>query len=824
MQQDLNLPLNEIDAKDMKTIKLPVIIILITFSLTNLNSTISYPEFQEIEVRFNPPKITSYKNTNYTTIEITGCRQHMKPGEPMIPYKTLKIKFTYKTEIESINVQATWQNIAGSYKIRPAPKPGIPDLVPPEESEPTPLIYNSPNPYPAKCYEYEIHNGIDLKTLKRATYLILRLYPVRYIPIEGRIEWTEKMRIDISYQTGNILQQEDPINLTVITSNTLLTYAQQYAQLKSKLGLSTRVVTTSWIYSNYNGVDNQEKIRNYIKDMVENYSTSFVTIYGDADQVPARYAYIPDGDPDDGDYVETDLYYADLDYTWNDNGDSKWGDLDNDQVDGFPDVLLGRIPIDTAQEANAYLNKLKNYNPNPAWFWRALLIGTDTFGGDEGIILKNYIEDNFIWDVYYVRKRYEGYNLSTAAVVSDINSGFGIVNFAGHGNYNVWSFGAGGYYTSSNAASQTNGYMMPIIFTMACLTGEWADADCIGEVFLFNSNGGGIGYFGASKLAWGYEDSGIYLGLAGEMDWRFNQALFLAMDSSQNVGAYLGAVWAEGIQNYISNHDIYTPYDSYGYLDWKTVAEYGTLLGDPALTFSPLSTYPYPFVTSNGNFSCVFVIGDTHSSWAGVPHGPWSGQAYSIDVTGATGVAGKLGEYVNRSVSGWVTMLDWDLLGGIASYNPDTGEVTILNTEDHLISVGGPKVNLVTYKFYKGLGIYWVNNETHDMMHSAGTGKDYVYDPSTMWMNADYAVIGIYLDNGRYVMLIYGITGYGTAAACAYLSAFDQFPSEQRNGTVILLYWEDANGNHWPDVGVDTFQILEEGLSVFHYFHLLQKS
>ena len=84
-----------------------------------------------------------------------------------------------------------------------------------------------------------------------------------------------------------------------------------------------------------------------------------------------------------------------------------YGDLDNDTVDGVPDLYVGRLPASTTDEASTLVDKIVNYSPINEWFMKSLLLGTDPFKfppkpwirGAEGEILKDYIEDNFVWAV-----------------------------------------------------------------------------------------------------------------------------------------------------------------------------------------------------------------------------------------------------------------------------------------------------------------------------------------------------------------------------------------------------------------------------------------
>ena len=290
----------------------------------------------------------------------------------------------------------------------------------------------------------------------------------------------------------------------------------------------------------------------------------------------------------DGVHVETDLYYADLQGTWNEDGDDNWGEVPDDNVDGYPDVYVGRLPASTSEEAEDLVEKVISYEDeefsDADWFTRALLLGTDPFKdyeGAEGEILKDYIEENYIWANFTTTKLYETQGtLSRQAIIDHINQGYGFVNFAGHGWPTYWYLG-NGYYYDSDAYSQTNGEKLPLVAAMACLTSRFAGSyECIGEKFLLNPDGGAIAYFGSTRVAWGYASSYVTEGLAGELDWRFFRAFFY------HGLREVGRVWAKALQEYIDNHPIDTYYEGYGYLDWKTVAEYGSPFGDPSLRLS----------------------------------------------------------------------------------------------------------------------------------------------------------------------------------------------------------------------------------------------
>ena len=552
------------------------------------NSTQSPPRMGPEIVCFEMPQIVKDPfNHTYDRLLMEGCSYITTSGHPMLPVKTVTFKLNPGYSVYRVAVEVTRvRELNGTYRVMPALKPAI--LVGNSSSsitEPDPAIYSSDRPYPGEWFTYRLAVGLDAETMTRVKYVIVRLYPVQYIPAEGRIYVAEEMKITVGYDgTPKFLTPK--ADLLIVTSPELEEHALGLASYRNSTGVRTVVRTTSWIYEHYDGRDEAEKIRNCINESVNTLGITYVLLFGDHDQVPARLVYIPDGaydhTPTDGSEVETDLYYADLQYTWDDNNDSKWGDLANDRVDGIPDVYVGRLPVDTPEEASAVVSKIIGYESSTThimeWFRRMVLVGTDPFDpkGAEGEIIKDYIAENFMWRDFTPIRLYEtAGNLSRHSVKLYIDQGCGILNHVGHGDIGSWRLPVG-YYTTSDAEAQTNGLQLPAVITLSCLTSRFSDAECLGEAFILNPDGGAIAYIGPTRIAWGYSGNDAINGLGGEMDWRLCKAFF---DGNREVGKF----WGQAITEYVQNHDIYTKYDNFYYIDWKTVAEYGSPLSDPTL-------------------------------------------------------------------------------------------------------------------------------------------------------------------------------------------------------------------------------------------------
>ena len=97
-----------------------------------------------------------------------------------------------------------------------------------------------------------------------------------------------------SYKKIQITDYRLPITdyqYIIITSPELANSFQPLIDSKIQKGLTATITTTSWIYANYTGRDNQEKIRNFIKDYYTYYSTEYILLGGDVEVVPYRGVY-----------------------------------------------------------------------------------------------------------------------------------------------------------------------------------------------------------------------------------------------------------------------------------------------------------------------------------------------------------------------------------------------------------------------------------------------------------------------------------------------------------------------------------------------------
>jgi len=204
-----------------------------------------------------------------------------------------------------------------------------------------------------------------------------------------------------------------------------------------------------------------------------------------------------------------------------------------------------------------------------------------------------------------------------------------------------------------------------------------------------------------------------------------------------------------------------------------------------------LADIPHPMVSQDNRLNHTIVIASS------TPHGPCGG-AHTMDVMGATLIATKLGLYANGGTPS--SAMD----DQIATYDPQTGTITLLDTTHNLITVGGPGVNMVT-KYYNDQRDQTGNHVLPAYFDRNSTGADYIYVNATGnayyveydaqgRKTADYALIELYHDtnHGRWILIIGGLGGEGTWAAAKVLSTLENW---NLNGDVVIVKYYDSDGN-----------------------------
>jgi hypothetical protein len=301
--------------------------------------------------------------------------------------------------------------------------------------------------------------------------------------------------------------EEGHYEYVVITLQALASYFEPLAEWKTRKGVPAKVVTREWIEANYTGANVQEQMRNFIRDAYQTWGAVWILLGGDTVQIPSRQVYAMDYEMGlDGNRIRCDLYYSDLDGTWNANGVSPYGEV-ADSVDMYPDVAVGRAPVENSTEAQVFVSKVLTYEQNPptGYALEMLMAGEvlwDNPFTDSGLGLDMIDEQCVPARFDPILKLYETLgNESRASVLAAMSAGQNVIFHDGHCFYDVMGVG-GSYLNRTDADTVSNGSRAFILNSIGCWPAA-IDQDCIAERFINNGNGGAVAFVGNSRYGWG---------------------------------------------------------------------------------------------------------------------------------------------------------------------------------------------------------------------------------------------------------------------------------------------------------------------------------
>jgi len=451
----------------------------------------------------------------YDALQIEGAEISADYGAPALPYKNLILSIPDGANVlhtELIDIDTT---LLYGLDILPGPEPLAVSSY--ARSEPTlwfdPAHYSSSAFLPSEVL-YSTEVGIAGQPA-----LYLTLHPLQYNPTLDQGSLALKMVIDVAFDSpvgiSEVLASpeyqfgyEVGGNYVIVVNSSFLSSVADFVDWKTSIGWDVSIRTVQDIYALYAGSDHAEELRNFIIDEYTTNGTLYYLLVGDCDVVPAREVWDPASGPGlDNGTEPSDLYFECLDGDWDANGNDLYGEM-SDAVDLFPEVSVGRLPVQNPIEAEHALELIISLESNPepgySWLQNFMLIAPDCFGPGDGVNMveemlnQKYLTGSF-FDVYRFYPT-DG-SLVSSNIEDLINFGVGMIDFFDHGAYDVWVDSL----TVPQALGFTNGNRSPFAFGMACETAAFdveAVEPTIGEAFFRAPNGGYHTYIAATRVAW----------------------------------------------------------------------------------------------------------------------------------------------------------------------------------------------------------------------------------------------------------------------------------------------------------------------------------
>ncbi|MFH1013220.1 MAG: C25 family cysteine peptidase [Thermoplasmatota archaeon] len=453
-------------------------------------------------------------------------------------------------------------------------------------------VYESTHPFPTDKFWYR--TGAGLHGEDHIIYVTLFLSPLTYEPLNNIVTEHMKASISISYIPAETpVVFNDTFDLLIISPQGYIDALQPLVDAKETRGIRTILTALEDIPSV--GIDQQEDMKYYIKDALENWGITYVLLVGGGiesyEQIPVRNAWVDSGNYER--YFPSDLYYADI-YdanmnfsTWDNNSNGKYAEFpaDNASVDLYPDVYLGRIPCNTTQDVNNVVSKIISFMETNQMTYRIVQMGGDTFPDDPQKINEGEYANGQVMERLsdYTSTQLWGskMNLFRFNIIYNIFKGVDFVDFSGHGSYVSWAthppqddskwIPQGLYYDGFvyiNAQWLLNTKKLPVFVFNACSCSKFSEFEpCLSWAMIKQPNGGAIASFGASGIGYGSYGTSETERLFGWMEVNLFEGL-----ANQKV---LGLVWGTALTNYINSFILEDA-------DYKTIYEMA-LFGDPSL-------------------------------------------------------------------------------------------------------------------------------------------------------------------------------------------------------------------------------------------------
>ncbi|PID27183.1 MAG: hypothetical protein CSB55_09095 [Candidatus Cloacimonadota bacterium] len=544
--------------------KILFIFIIISLSLLFASEITTSLKFSEPQMRFDKRGITLIDEDG---VYIT------KPGNPVLPAKSVKKLLNPGEKAVSVSVNVISQKTVPlendlNWYQTPVPVSQRENVKPTLKNA---EVYEKNEIYPQKIAQ-------DLLTYYYRGYAIanVNIYPYQYNPVTKELTVVSEAEVTIvteesdeAYNALRFIRSDEktlkklretvdnpsvighyPINardgendniLVIISDQQYFENLEPLFDLKLKQGFNPLLKDVNEIYSDVDGVDNQDKIRNFIIDCYLNLGTEFVLLAGDTEIIPHRgfYCYINGGldaswTDDD---IPSDLYYSALDRVgngigpdWNTDNDnyfgeySGWGGNVHTEADFMPEIGVARICADTEEEFDHAVNKQVMYQTEPVIgdVTEALLVGElmnedyQTYGGDcmdeieTGGTFNEYTTAG-IGDDFNISKLYDrdmNWNMNT--VKNAMNGGIHLISHLGH-SFNFWNMKIHlSEVTDENFTSNGINHGFHIVYSQGCypaafdnrgVVNDYYDEDCIMEAFTTNQNGVAA-YVGNSRYGW----------------------------------------------------------------------------------------------------------------------------------------------------------------------------------------------------------------------------------------------------------------------------------------------------------------------------------
>jgi hypothetical protein len=305
----------------------------------------------------------------------------------------------------------------------------------------------------------------------------------------------------------------DGADLLIITHPAFADEMAPLVTLRRTQGISTTVVDVQGIYDGWgDGRPDPDAIRAFVADAYATWSPRplYLLLVGDGSYDPLQHD--PESTP-----TFIPPFLADVDpWAGETAADNRYACVDGD--DHLPDLLLGRLPVQSAEGAQAVVDKIVAYETDPfpgGWNADALLVADDAdaagdFAASSEAYAAAHVSDPFTTTSYYCSgsspylsdcPAQEAETIHTH-LASGWQQGALAIQFIGHSSWQQWAQER--FFHLDDVPALSNDRRLPVVVEMTCFTGAFQRPEpTLDEELVTLASGGAVAVWGPTGLGVG---------------------------------------------------------------------------------------------------------------------------------------------------------------------------------------------------------------------------------------------------------------------------------------------------------------------------------
>lgn len=457
----------------------------------------------------DPQALEIERGAPYDLLRLEGGLLSGRAGEPAVPGLPVTLMLPERARVIGITATALETHSFAIGRLEPV-HPPVPLSRPtarPVRADPDPTIYAAAGPFPAA-----------LTTSDACGHGRFILHPLQYHPREGRLDFHTRMKLVVEYASPayeRTLPRQTSLatcEYAIITTAQLEPELAPLAEWKTRKGIPTEIVLIEEIAATQSGRDLAEQVRNFLKTLWAERGLRYVLLAGAPDDVSYRTAWAMDceyGGLELENLIPADLYFSDLDGSWDANGNGIFGET-TDEVDLYPEIYVGRAPVHSSEDAAVWVAKILTYEQTPPsdYLSRVLMCAELSFEDpytDDSIGMERLAAMHFgAYDE--ITKLYESQgNESRQSVLAALNAGQHFAVHYGHGSPNAITVGhtpGARTLTTQLVDGLTNGTRAGIFSSVGCWAAAYDQTTTVLGQFLRAPEGGACAIIGNTRYGW----------------------------------------------------------------------------------------------------------------------------------------------------------------------------------------------------------------------------------------------------------------------------------------------------------------------------------